>query len=111
MFCIESYFYPFAYASIHDLVEFYSNSILEDTTTMQLIPKEIHRLTGHTGGVAVLKQIGNLVLGGIIIGAEILDALDPITYLTSGDTDPPPGFTEGPFGTWVKVECESCDEI
>lgn len=83
---------------------------VEDGSTMQLVLTEIHKATGHTGGVAMIKKIGSTVITGIIIGLEVLDALDPFSYLTSGDMDPPPGFRQGAFGTWIKIECEDCDK-
>lgn len=77
---------------------------VEDGTTMQLVESVIHSKTGHSGGVEFLKGMGQIVLGGLITTLEVMDALDPFTYITSGEREPPPGFVEGPFGTWTKVD-------
>ena len=47
----------------------------QDGKTMQLVPESIHQATGHTGGSAYLKALGNLA-------KDI--ATDPTTYLSAG---------------------------
>ncbi len=72
---------------------------VEDGKTMQLVPEDIHTLTGHSGGVAgILEKTGAII---VFIGT-ILDFTDPFSWITSGDMEPPPGYREGPFGTWIK---------
>jgi RHS repeat-associated protein len=37
---------------------------------------------------------------------DIAALADPIALMKSGDMPPPPGFVEGPFGTWTKVDAQ-----
>ncbi len=64
------------------------------------------KLRGHTfwGRAAAVTASMAASLDAI---ADTLDVIDPTSYLTSGESNPPPGFKKGPFGTWIKVD-ESC---
>jgi hypothetical protein len=43
--------------------------------------------------------------------SDIAALVDPISLLKSGDMPPPPGYVEGPLGTWTRVHAqESGDE-
>ena len=80
---------------------------VEDGKTMQLVPTDIHKATGHTGGVAaVLSKVG----AGLVILGTILDHVDPLTYAYSGEMEPPPGFEKGPFGLWKKIDDEKIED-
>jgi RHS repeat-associated protein len=52
---------------------------------------------------AALEQNASLI-------GDIAALADPISLMKSGDMPPPPGFVEGPFGTWTKVSSQNTDE-
>jgi RHS repeat-associated protein len=47
---------------------------VEDGTTMQLVPTDIHAKTGHSGGAALGKAVGAAPLAGVVgdTGAEVI---------------------------------------
>ncbi len=47
---------------------------VEDGTTMQLVPSDIHAKTGHSGGGALVRAMGAIVLAAVVgnTGAEVL---------------------------------------
>lgn len=47
---------------------------VEDGTTMQLVPTDIHAKTGHSGGAALAKAVGAVALAAVVgdTGAEVI---------------------------------------